>query len=157
MRQDDRLTAAIERFVAAPPYEACLLLVAAQPQRLDEALAALGLARGWPEWRVGEALSPLLAALAPDARPAFAPRWFRDAAAARAPGPVLIADVALLFEPALRLDPLRLLRDAARQTQLIVAWPGAASDGRLAYAVPEHAHFRQWPAADLGPGGIVPL
>ena len=65
------------------------------------------------------------------------------------PGPLLVTQIDLLCEPILRLDPLALLRSASRQRPLIVAWPGNYSNGMLAYAVPEHSHYRTWPRPDL--------
>lgn len=60
------------------------------------------------------------------------------------PGPILCTNVDLLFEPTLKLDPLRLMRDASRVTRLVVTWPGSYGDGVLAYAVPDHGHYRTW-------------
>ena len=60
------------------------------------------------------------------------------------PGPVLCTNIDLLFEPTLKLDPLRLMRDVSRVTRLVVAWPGSYVDNVLAYAVPDHSHYRTW-------------
>jgi len=64
-------------------------------------------------------------------------------------GPLLVTQIDLLFEPSLRLDPLTLLRGLSRQRPLLVAWPGSFQNGVLAYAVPEHSHYRIWPRPDL--------
>lgn len=157
MIRPDTLVDAVDQFLAAPPREACLLLVSPDPARLGRAAGDLAARYGWPVWRVGETLSAALLDVAPRDRPAAAARWFRDAADARASGPVLLVDVALLFEPALALNPLGLLREAARRTALVVAWPGAVAGDRLTYAVPEHAHYRAWPASDLCPTCIISL
>jgi hypothetical protein len=81
-----------------------------------------------------------------------ADRWTKARLGEMAPGPVLCTEVDLLFEPSLKLDPLRLVRDASKRTRLIVAWPGSYVDDVLAYAVPEHHHYRTWhkpgPAVD---------
>ncbi len=156
MRHDD-LIASVNQFLTAPPYEACLLLVHPHPVDLHDAMLRLEAAFHWPGWPAGQELAAVLLDVAPQLRPSVAAGWFREACAARRPGPVLVSDIALLFERALSLDPLRLLRDASRQTQLIVAWPGTVDDNRLAYAVPEHAHCRYWPTADLCPGCIITL
>jgi hypothetical protein len=39
---------------------------------------------------------------------------------------------------------LKLLRDASRATRIVVTWPGSYADNILAYAVPEHSHYRTW-------------
>jgi hypothetical protein len=43
---------------------------------------------------------------------------------------------------------LNLLRDASRATRIVVAWPGSYSDDTLAYALPEHGHYRTWRRPD---------
>ncbi|MCP4537842.1 MAG: BREX-3 system P-loop-containing protein BrxF [Chloroflexi bacterium] len=61
-----------------------------------------------------------------------------------APGPVLCTETDLLFEPTLKLDPLRLMRDASKVIRLVVAWSGSYTEDVLAYAVPKHGHYRTW-------------
>jgi hypothetical protein len=61
-----------------------------------------------------------------------------------ASGPVLCTETDLLFEPTLKLNPLSLLRDASRVTRLVVSWPGIYQSDVLAYAAPEHSHYRTW-------------
>lgn len=66
------------------------------------------------------------------------------------PGATLCTDTDLLFDPALRADPLALFeqlsaRRAARaQGELVVTWHGALRGSTLTYALPEHAHYRTW-------------
>ena len=156
MRQDDLITS-VNQFLAASPYEACLLLIHQDPARLHEATRWLSHVFNWPCWPVGEGQSAALLDVAPQSRPSAAARWFRDTCAAYRPGPVIVSDIALLFEPSLELHPLRLLLDVSRQTKLIVAWPGAVDGDRLAYAVPEHGHYHQWPVSDLCASCLVTL
>jgi hypothetical protein len=54
----------------------------------------------------------------------------------------------VLFEPSLELDPLALLRQLARVTPVVAAWPGSTGASLLTYGVPEHAHHRTW--SELG-------
>lgn len=154
MRPDD-LIMSVNQFLAAPPYEACLLLVHPDPARLRQATQQLSHVFDWPGWPVGQELGLVLLDVAPPRRPSVAGRWFREAGAARRPGPVIVGDIALLFEPTLELDPLRLLLDVSRQTKLIVAWPGRREGARLFYAAPEHRHYRPWPLSDAA--RIIPL
>ena len=58
--------------------------------------------------------------------------------------PLICTDLDLLFEPALQLDPLPLLHQMGRRRPLVACWPGTCAGGLLAYAVPEHAHYRTW-------------
>jgi hypothetical protein len=61
------------------------------------------------------------------------------------PAEILVcSQIDLLFEPSLSLDPLALFQSLSRTKRLLVLWPGRIQDGRLSYAVPEHAHYRTW-------------
>jgi len=153
---NDQLTT-IQDFLAAKPYEACLLFVHTDPFRLEEAASQLEERCGWRRWPVGRELSAALLDTPANDRGLAAAEWFRAAVDARRPGPILITDIALLFEPALHLDPLPLMRKASRRTPLIVAWPGAVEGDRLAYAVAEHSHYRTWPRSALCPHCVVSL
>lgn len=144
------LITSLEQFLAYRPDHALFLLVHAQANHLTA--AAQQLQHQYPAWR-HLALSTTLALglrdIAPARRPRQTPRLCATAIHSHTPGPLLCTDIDLLFEPSLRLDPLRLLLDASRQTTLIVTWPGTDQDHRLAYAAPEHAHYRTWPRSDL--------
>ena len=153
---NDQLTT-VQDFLAAKPYEACLLFVHADPFRLEEAAAQLEERYGWRRWPVGRELSGALLDVAVHERGPETGRWFREAVDARRPSPILVTDIALLFESSFQLDPLRLLLEASRRTPLIVAWPGNLAGDRLAYAVPEHSHYRTWPRSALCPHCVVSL
>lgn len=62
---------------------------------------------------------------------------------------VLLDHLDILFDATLRQDPLRLLQGASRTRTLVAAWPGAAEDGFLRYAAPDHPEHRRWPRGDL--------
>jgi len=36
------------------------------------------------------------------------------------------------------------MRDVSRVARMVVAWPGSYLDDVLAYAVPDHSHYRTW-------------
>jgi hypothetical protein len=71
-------------------------------------------------------------------------QWLEDQLKGKAPGPVICADIDLLFHPSLQLDPLALFRQISRYTKLIILWPGDYKDGTLSYAHPGHNHYRSW-------------
>jgi len=80
----------------------------------------------------------------PRRRSREAQRWMKTRLGELSPGPVLCTEIDLLFEPTLELDPLRLLCDIGRITRLVVTWPGSYLHDLLAYAVPDHSHYRTW-------------
>jgi hypothetical protein len=143
------LTAVLEQFLAHPPYQPAFLLVHPEIGRLQTAVNRLQQEYAWPALAVSSSLSHQLQAIAPQQRPRHTPRLFLDNLQPYAPGPLLCHEIDLLFEPSLRLDPLKLLLDGSRHTSLIIAWPGHYADNSLSYAVPKHAHYRVWSRPDL--------
>jgi hypothetical protein len=122
----------------------CLLLVHPEMDRLEDAVAELLKAHEWQRLAVGRELSAALLSEALQHRSLSARRWMRARIGQVAPGPAVCTEIDLLFDPGLSLDPLRLFRDLSRTTRLVVAWPGSHQDDVLAYAVPEHSHYRTW-------------
>jgi hypothetical protein len=134
----------ITAFLNTPAYHSCLLLVHPDIRRLEDAASELVSLYGWPRLSIGRDLSAALLA-EPSANYSYAARqWLETKLSQIAPGPVLCTEIDLLFEPALKLDPLGLLRQASRVTKLVVTWPGNYLDGTLSYAVPAHCHSRTW-------------
>lgn len=62
---------------------------------------------------------------------------------------LVCAQIDLLFEPELMLDPLALFQSWSRYQRLIVLWPGTTQDSNLTYAIPEHAHYHIWQHPDV--------
>lgn len=152
-----QLHLALERFLASRPYYPCCLLVHRDVRQLQQVAELLRTWHPWSVLAVGAALSTALRTVAPHQRSRAAHPALVAAVRPYAPGPLLCTDIDLLFEPALALDPLRLLRDTSRLATLIVLWPGAAGGGTLTYAVPTHSHYRSWSCIDLPAESVVSL
>lgn len=58
---------------------------------------------------------------------------------------VLLDNIELLFDPALRQDPLRLLRGLSRHRTVAASWNGFVEDGHVQYAAPGHPEYRRCP------------
>ncbi|MCA9875298.1 MAG: BREX-3 system P-loop-containing protein BrxF [Anaerolineales bacterium] len=151
------LDTAVSHFLASSPYHACLFLIHPEILRLKTAVSHLNRVYNWPTFSVGLELSQALLPIAPKQRSRQANRILPKLVKDYAPGPLLCADIDLLFEPSLSLDPLMLLRQISRQVTLVVGWPGTYQNGILAYAVPEHAHYRTWDSPDLCDHCLFPL
>ena len=81
-------------------------------------------------------------------RPLHAERIFADLIAG-ATGDFLILDnLEILFDPALRLDPLRLLQIASRNQSMVASWNGTLDNGLLTYAEPEHPEYKSYRNVD---------
>ncbi len=153
----DGLSARIADLLAGNLYFPCVLLVHPTIAALHSAQQSLASQQQWPTVSVGGFLSAALSELPFRFWQRTAQRSFDDEMLRHAPGPAICTDIDLLFEPSLRLDPLKLMRDASRQTPMVVMWPGQYQDNWLSYAVPEHAHYRTWRPTDLCDQCIIPL
>jgi hypothetical protein len=128
------------------PYD-CLILVHPQIHVLEMVSNQIqGL--GFAFLNVSKELSASLMCISVSEHSRFSQKWLVDSLASFAHGPVLLTCPDLLFDPKLSIDPLTLFRQAARLSQLIVLWPGEYSANTLAYAIPEHHHFRTWKVSD---------
>lgn len=65
-------------------------------------------------------------------------------------GILLVDNIELLFDRALHLSPLDLLRRHAHARRVIAVWPGELREGRLSYATTEHPEHQ-----DYGIDGLV--
>ena len=64
---------------------------------------------------------------------------------AEAGGDVLLLDnLEILFDVALRLDPLRLLQGLSRSRTVAAAWNGTIEGSHLHYATPGHPEYRRY-------------
>lgn len=100
---------------------------------------------GYPLYPLSLELSQALRQVLPEARARQVPVALREGIAALRSNIVLVDRIELLFTPALRSDPLRLLRQVSRLCSLVVAWPGSYENDCLTYAEPGHPEFRSYP------------
>ena len=135
--------------LATPMYYPCVLLTDPDVAKLRSTAQFLLSRFGWPELSVGGALCAPLLEVPRKRWPRLAGQVLMQQVEGLAPGPILCTDVDLIFDPLLELDPLRLLREASRQTPLIVLWPGDNKNWVLSYAVAGHPHYRTWRQTEL--------
>lgn len=58
---------------------------------------------------------------------------------------VLLDNVEILFDVALRQDPLRLLQGLSRSRTVAAAWNGSIEHNHLLYAAPQHPEYQSYP------------
>ena len=68
---------------------------------------------------------------------------------------VLLDNIEILFDAALRQDPLRLLQRVSRNRTIVATWNGTLENGYLIYAAPEHPEHRRYSRDDRGDLVIV--
>lgn len=144
-------TAELTQFLSAQSFYPCLLLVSTQIDTLDHALADLATHHPFPRIDVAQLIAPVLIPLPITAYGATAVSTLRTAVQNQTASTLLLSQIDILFEPALQLDPLTLIKTIARQsgTRLIVAWPGSVAGGKLAYATPDHGRYRIWQRPEI--------
>ena len=130
-------------------YSNLSLLVHAHLDRLDGEVDRMHAQQGWLTLSVSRALARQLVDIPMRRRAAVVVAILEEAIEQLGSEVVVCTDLSLLFDPTHHLDPLALLRQLARERRLVVAWPGSYADGTLAYAVPEHSHYRTWSVTDL--------
>ena len=102
---------------------------------------------------VGSALGRRLAAVPQKERPLQTTSILRELADEYAVGDLLLVDnIELLFDRALQLDPLDLLKRHAHARRVVAVWPGQLRDSRLSYAEMGHPEHQ-----DYGLEGLVPF
>jgi len=61
---------------------------------------------------------------------------------------VLLDNAEILFDVALKQDPLRLLEKISRNKTIVVAWNGSIENGNLVYATQDHPEYHRYPVRD---------
>lgn len=62
---------------------------------------------------------------------------------------VFLDNTEILFDPALRQDPLLLLKRLARNQTVVATWNGRMEEGKLLYAEPGHPEYRRYDIDDI--------
>ena len=61
----------------------------------------------------------------------------------------LLDNIEILFDVALKQDPLRLLQGLSRNQTIVVSWNGSIENDSLTYAVPGHPEYMRYSSRDL--------
>lgn len=97
-----------------------------------------------PYLNVNLALSQRLLDLTSKERPLRTRRLLAEVINAQPGDTIALDNIELLFDPALRLDPLACLQGLSRNKTLIVTWGGAYVENVLTYAEPGHLEYRRY-------------
>lgn len=62
---------------------------------------------------------------------------------------ILLDNTEILFDAALRQDPLRLLQGISRNKTVVATWNGRFENGYLSFAKPGHSEYRRYPVRDF--------
>ncbi|RDV81701.1 BREX-3 system P-loop-containing protein BrxF [Ammonifex thiophilus] len=126
-------------------YHQLVLVVGPFGAGKTTALKEIAEQRNYPYIDVSLELSRALLEFTQVQRCLHAQRLMEDIVSQAESSCVLLDNLSLLFEPSLRLDPLRLLKQLSRRRTLVAAWDGSIKEGRLLYAEPGHPEYRAYP------------
>jgi hypothetical protein len=102
-----------------------------------------------PLLNVNLAVSRRLLELSEKQRPLKVSRILESAITDQSGHTVILKNIELLFDAALKVDPFRLLQKISRNITLIVGWNGIIEDSHLVYAAPGHPDYRKCPVKEL--------
>lgn len=153
--QMTQLQLSLGRFQEAQLYYPCCLLIHPNIYQLQRVAEQVTAWYNWPVLSIGTTLSSDLLFTPPTRRPQEVHRVLASAIHSFGAGPLLCTDIDILFEPSLKLDPLRLLRDFSRSLMLVTLWPGMLQANTLTYATPAHSHYRVWYQTELSSDSMI--
>ncbi len=134
---------------AGQHYHRLVLLVGRSGSGKTHLLREIGQSCGWPIINLNLVLSETMLELSNRKRALRVGRLMEKLIECEESSVILLDNVELLFEPLLKLDPLRMLQGIARNRIVVAAWNGWLVDGHLEYAEPEHPEYRRYLASDL--------
>ncbi|MGD0004495.1 MAG: BREX-3 system P-loop-containing protein BrxF [Anaerolineaceae bacterium] len=126
----------------------CLILVHPTTKILEQAFEEFKQNENFPVIDIGKELSFYLLNITQTEQPRAIQKWIEGKVDESRPGPLFCIHIDFLFTPSFNLNPVTLFRQSARNSKLVVFWPGEYSSETLSYAVPEHRHYRVWHISD---------
>jgi len=121
---------------AAQRYHRLVLLVGPSGAGKTGLLRSFAKSGGHTLLNVNLLLSQRMVELTKAQRARQADRLMAELIGSQATAVVILDNLEILFDPALKLDPLRLLQGMSRNRTIVAAWNGAYIEGSLTYAKP---------------------
>jgi len=134
---------------AAELYHRLILVVAPAGGGKTTALQDVSNRTGASLVNVNLALSVRMLELTERQRALQLPRLLQEIVDDNSNRLILLDNIEVVFDVALKQDPLRLLQGLSRNKTMVVAWNGSIGKGLLTYAKPNHPEYRRYPMGDL--------
>lgn len=129
--------------------ERLVLLVGPNERGKTAALEEVAAEAGAPLVNVNLELSRRLLHSASSQRPLQVRRLLGQVLTESGSELALLDRLELLFDTALRQNPLRLLKDLSRQWTVVATWSGIIDGNHVRYAEPGHREYRRYPIGDV--------
>ena len=126
-------------------YHRLVLVVGREGTGKTSALRAVGESINTALTNVNLELSRRMLDLTERQRPLRVQRLLEMILAEHESDVVLLDNIEILFDVALRQDPLRLLQGLSRARKVAAAWNGSIEDRYIHYAEPGHPEYRRYP------------
>ena len=143
----EKLTQAIE--LASASFNRLVLLAGSGETGKTRLLRRVSEVRECPMINVNLKLSQTLLELPRSKRPRQVNRIFGELMNECEGDLVVLDDLEVLFDTALQLDPLQLLKLHSRNMTLVASWNGRFQDGALSYAEPDHPEYKSYRDVDV--------
>ena len=134
---------------AAALYHRLLLVVAPAGAGKTAALQEVRDRTGAPLVNVNLELSRRMLELTKRRRALQLPILLREIVGNEGHDVILLDNIEVIFDVALKHDPLRLLQGLSRNKTVVAAWDGAIVENALTYAAPGHPEYRHYPVRDF--------
>jgi len=134
---------------AEPLYHRLVLLIGPAGSGKTECLVEVSRRQQLPLVNVGLELSRSLLPLTERQRAFQLTRILEEIILAAGSPVVLLDNIELLFAPALKQAPLRVLQSLARSHTLVAAWPGTIQAGHVVYGQPDHPEYHRYAIQDF--------
>ena len=134
---------------AAKVYHRLVMLVAPAGAGKTAALQDVHERRTAPLINVNLELSRRMLDLTERQRALQLPRLLTEIIGASAADVVLLDNIEVLFDVALKQDPLRLLQGLSRNKTVVAAWSGSIDGEHMVYATPDHPEYKRYPLRDF--------
>ena len=134
---------------AAELYHRLILVVTPAGAGKTTALQDVRDRTGAPLINVNLELSRRMLELTERQRALQLPRLLREIVSNDSDKVILLDNIEVIFDVALKQDPFRLLQGLSRNKTVVAAWNGTIVENSLIYAAPAHPEYRRYPICDF--------
>lgn len=134
---------------ASEMYHRLVLVVAPSGAGKTDVVRHVAKQRAVPFTNVNLELSKRMLELSTKQRAIHAAELLREVVEEADGSTVVLDNLEILFDRSLHLDPLRVLKELARQNTVVASWNGRIDDHGLTYGDPDHPEYRLYPPSEL--------